>query len=454
MREAHALKAAGRLDEAVRRYGEAVAANPRSGAAEHALAACLGEDGRWAEAEGHIREAFTKGLDTPETWLVKGRCELALGRLDGADMAFREALKRRGDLHAAVRELAQLAWMRTGDAKAALTALGPADGLSFNVVKAQVLEAAGDGEGAFALMAEASAAVPLQAGLAVQASQMAAQVGRAAEALALALRAQAEAAHELPVLIALAEALLCAGEAQKASDLIGDMRRTWSTNQHAIALQATAWRMLRDQRYRTLCDYDRMVGTEMLETPAGWASLEAYLADVGAALKPLHPFVAQPFGSPVRLGSQVGDIARQAHPALQALPRAIDGAMRRLLDRLGEGDDPARARNRGTYRVQGMTSVRLGAGGHVRDHVRPQGWLSAVCRVEAGAGSGLRFGRPGLRTHPMLAAEHAVTPKPGMLVLFPSYLWQGCETIGAGQTHLSLAFDVLPGPVLLPRDPL
>lgn len=125
MREAHALKAAGRLDEAVRRYGEAVAANPRSGAAEHALAACLGEDGRWAEADGHIREAFAKGLDTPETWLVKGRCEQALGRLDAAEIAFREALKRRGDLHAALRELVQLAWMRTGDVKAALAALGP-----------------------------------------------------------------------------------------------------------------------------------------------------------------------------------------------------------------------------------------------------------------------------------------------------------------------------------------
>lgn len=446
MREAHALKAAGRLDEAVRRYGEAVAANPRSGAAEHALAACLGEDGRWAEAERHIAEAFAKGLDAPETWLVKGRCELALGRLDAAEVAFREALKRREDLHAGSRELVQLAWMRTGDLKAALAALGPADGLSVNVVKAQVLEAAGEGERAFALMAEASAAATLQAGLAVEASRMAAQVGRASEAVTLAVRAQTVAPHELPVLIALAEALLCAGEAQKASDLVGDMRRTWSTNQHAIALQATAWRMLGDPRYRVLCDYAQLVGTEMLEAPAGWASLEAYLADVAGALKRLHPFVAQPFGSPVRLGSHVGDIARQAHPALQALPRAIDGAMRRLLARLGEGDDPARARNRGAYRLQGMTSALLGPRGYMRDHVRPQGWLSAGLHVETGEGS-VRFGQPGLRTHPMLRAEHDVAMKPGMLVLFPSYLWQGCEPVR--QAQLSLAFDVMPAPVKL-----
>ena len=433
-----------------------MAANPRSGAAEHALAACLGEDGRWDEAEAHIRAAFAKGLDTPETWLVKGRCELALGRLDAAELAFREALKRRDDLHAALRELVQLAWMRTGDLKAALAALGPANGLSVNVIKAQVLEATGDAEQAFALMAEASAAAALQAGLAVEASRMAAQGGRASEALALAKRAQAVAPHELPVRIVLAEALLCAGEAQKASDLVGDMRRTWSTNQHAIALQATAWRMLGDARYRVLCDYRQLVGMEMLEAPAGWASLEAYLADVAGALKPLHPFVAQPFGSPVRLGSQVGDIVRQAHPALQALPRAIDGAMRRLLDRLGEGDDPARARNRGAYRLQGLSSTRLGPGGYVRDHVRPQGWLSAVLHVETGEARGrdgwMRFGQPGLRTLPMLTAGHGVAPKPGMLVLFPSYVWQGCEPVR--QAQLSLSFDVLPGPVVLPSDRL
>lgn len=203
-----------------------------------------------------------------------------------------------------------------------------------------------------------------------------------------------------------------------------------------------------------LSDYAGLVGTELLEAPHGWTSLEAYLADVSAALKPLHSFVAQPFGSPVRLGSEVGNISRQAHPALQALPRAIGGAMRRLLDRLGEGDDPARARNRGAYKIQGLSSMRLGPGGYVRDHVRPQGWLSAVLHVESGEARGragwMRFGQPGLRTLPMLTAEHGVAPKAGTLVLFPSYVWQGLEPVG--QSQLLVSFDVLPGPVVLPSD--
>src|SRR5690349_1201830 len=120
MREAHALKAAGRLEEAATRYREAVAANPRSGVAEHNLAACLGDQGRWAEAEPHIRAAFAKGVDAPETWLMLGRCEQAHGRLEEAEGALRQAIRRRADLTDAQRELAQLLWMRSGDADAAV----------------------------------------------------------------------------------------------------------------------------------------------------------------------------------------------------------------------------------------------------------------------------------------------------------------------------------------------
>ena len=106
-REAHALKAAGRLDEALLRYGAAVAANPKSAVAEHNLAGALGDAGRWTEAEQHIGAAFRKGLDGPETWLVKARCEQALGRVDKAEAAFREALKRRPNYADAHRDLAQ-----------------------------------------------------------------------------------------------------------------------------------------------------------------------------------------------------------------------------------------------------------------------------------------------------------------------------------------------------------
>ena len=40
-------------------------------------------------------------------------------------------------------------------------------------------------------------------------------------------------------------------------------------------------------------------------------------------------------------------------------------------------------------------------------------------------------------------AEHHLAPAPGMLVLFPSYLWHGTEPFSAESTRLTCAFDVV-----------
>ncbi len=454
MRDAHALKAAGRLEEAARRYREAVAANPKSGVAEHNLAACLGDAGRWAEAEPHIAAAFAKGLDAPETWLMKGRCELALGRLDNAETAFLEALKRRGDMYDAHRELAQLIWMRTGDVTQATAHVDAALKrqpalLALHIVKAQALEFSGDGEGALALMSRLAGEHPDQPGVLVQAAQLATSLGRGADALAFAQGAMRRAPLDLGVQLTMTEALLAAGRAEEAERLAGDIRKRSPTSQHAIALQAAAWRILGDARYRQLYDYDSLVKEVMLDTPAGWPTLDAYLADVAGALKALHAFREHPFNQSLRHGSQAVDILQQDHPALRALPQALDGPIRRRLEELGTGEDPVRARNRGTYAFQGMWSVKLRGGGYHVDHVHPQGWLSSACYVETvqprGREGWIRFGQPGVKTQPPLTAEHFVEPKPGMLVLFPSYMWHGTVPFSGEQNRLTFAFDLVPG---------
>lgn len=453
MREAQELKAAGRLEEAIGRFGEAVAANPSSGVAEHNLAAALGDAGRWIEAEPHIRAVFKKGIDAPETWLVLARCEQALGRLDASETAFREAIKRRAAMHDAQRELAQLIWMRSGDVEAALkhvdAALRATPGsVQLTVIKSQILEFAGRADEAFALMAGLAASNPGLASTGVYAAQLATGLGKAEEALALAERAYARAPQEMSTQVTLAEALLAAGQPQRASDVASNMRRRWSTNQHAIALQATAWRMLGDARYRDLYDYDAFVWSSLLDTPQGWANLEAYVADVAAALRALHAYKEHPFNQSLRHGSQATDILQQPHPALRALPSALDAPIRRRLTELGHGDDPVRSRNKDNYQFQGMWSVKLRPGGYHIDHVHPQGWLSSACYIETvepkDKEGWIRFGQPGVKTTPELPAEHLVEPKPGLLVLFPSYMWHGTVPFTGDRSRLTFAFDLVP----------
>lgn len=264
-------------------------------------------------------------------------------------------------------------------------------------------------------------------------------LGRIPQALESATRANRLAPQEFLPQTTLVEALLAAGEARRAADLAGDIRRRWSTSQYAIALQATAWRMMGDRRYRQLCDYDTLIRTSPLDVPAGWSSLETYLADLAIALK----------ATPARHDM---DLRAVSHPALRALPHALDGPIRRGLASLGSGDDPARARNRGAFAIQGVLPRLLQPGAPDPDHVRPNGWLSAACFVETAEknGGGLRFGKPGVRTSPPLEADHHIDPKPGLLVLFPSYMWSGMAPLAGSKPQLSLAFDLAPGAVELP----
>jgi Putative 2OG-Fe(II) oxygenase len=321
--------------------------------------------------------------------------------------------------------------------------------VGLNIVKAQALEFSGKADEAFALMSKLADADPAQPGLSLQAAQLATTLGRGHLALTYAVRAQAVAPQDAGVMVTLVEALLSAGEAERAASLVGEIRQRWPANQHAIALQATAWRIVGDARYRQLYDYDTLVGASMLEAPKGWASLETYIADIAGALNALHGFREHPFNQSLRHGSQAVDILRQDHPALRALPQALDRSIRKRLAELGPGDDPVRARNRGTYRFHGMWSVRLRPGGYHVDHVHPQGWLSSACYIETVTPKDregwLRLGRPGINISPALPAEYHVEPKPGLLVLFPSYMWHGTVPFTGDQTRLTFAFDLIPG---------
>lgn len=60
----------------------------------------------------------------------------------------------------------------------------------------------------------------------------------------------------------------------------------------------------------------------------------------------------------------------------------------------------------------------------------------------------LKFGEPAFPTAPRLKPENFVRPSPGLLVLFPSYMWHGTVPFsGAPEIRrLTIAFDVVPLP--------
>ena len=216
---------------------------------------------------------------------------------------------------------------------------------------------------------------------------------------------------------------------------------------------ATAARAVGDPLHEALCDYENMVGVYELEPPEGWAALDAFLDDLAAALRRMHVFRNHPSAQSLREGSQTLHLLTGSdEPAVQAFFRAVDKPIRQHIATLGAGGDPVRSRNTGDYRIEGAWSVRLKPGGYHKDHFHPKGWLSSAFYVEtpesaldSGEKQGwIRFGQPPLRSGPPLPAEHYVRPKPGRLVLFPSYMWHGTVPFTTDESRMTIAFDAVP----------
>lgn len=451
-----ALQGMQRMEDALAAFRRAVELEPANGVLDHNLAAALEAAGRHGEAAAAEQRARAKGVDAPQAWFILGCAELGEGRYDAAEAALREAVHRAPAYVDAQRELAQLVWMRSGDATAACAELDAAlhrypSAQPLLALKSTLLTAAGDPAGAYATLADAAARA--DAGIELQCAACAAALDFDPErAVRHAERALALAPDTGEVAAMLGDAMLAAGRAADAERVVARALVQAPFEQHLLAVQATAWRMLGDPRYRERYDYAQMVRSWKLDTPPGWADLPHYLADLAASLHRLHGLRTHPVGQSLRHGTQTTqNLMLSEDPAIRAFLTAIDGPILRHLAALGTGDDPLRRRNTGRYALRGAWSVRLLARGHHVDHVHPEGWLSSACYIDLPPGIGdgdragwLRLGQPGLRTRPPLEAEHYVRPEPGMLVLFPSYMWHGTLPFAGEGARLIVAFDVIP----------
>lgn len=418
---------------------QAVRLAPADGAAEFALASILNRLGKEAEAEAATRAAIAKGMDDVHSYLLLGRILGKQDRFGEAEAAYRAAVRRAPTSPPAQRELAQLIWMQTGDlakARAELDAAPQSPEIVAIIVR--LLQAAGEDAAAYALAVARAGRDPslnilaARAGLGIDPEAADRRLAAIPPGIHSSARAKAEI--ELDLALGRVEQAVRRGEALRAARP-GD--------QHATALLATAWRLAGDPRYRQLYDYDRLVKSYRIDPPEGWSSLDDYLGDLGRALDRIHGPLTHPVDQSLRHGSQTTrNLADYPDDAIRALFRAIDPLIRRHLAAIGEPDQ--------NYRIASGWSVRLGSSGFHINHVHPEGWLASAFYVRTpkdlqGFEGALKFGEPGPPTAPPLREEHLVKPEPGMLVLFPAYMWHGTVPFSSQEKRLTCAFDIVRG---------
>jgi Flp pilus assembly protein TadD len=449
-----ALRELGRDDLAEAALCRALAIAPGSGVARHNLGALRNNQGRSEEALAELQRAQSAGIRGPEISFNLAAALMGLNRFDEAEATLISALTATPrNLHVH-RLLARLRYMRGSDNFAAQLSVAVQqfpDDLALRITYSQILRGAGLPDAAAeTLSAVAETSDPrLEAEMAAM-HQETGEFEAAYDAAWTACKADPDNPKFSDLLI---DALMSLGRADEALPHIEAARRRQPLNQWYIAMEATAARLLGDSRYPWLYDYEGLVHVFELEPPSGWSGTESFHADLASVLKARHRFRAAPLDQSLRHGTQTPrGLLGDPDPVIRAFIAALSEPLAEYRSRIGfDAEHPFRSRNRGDIRLSGCWSVRLGTGGFHVNHVHPEGWISSACYIEVPAECGdtdrragwIKFGETRFAV-PGAAAERFIQPKPGRLVLFPSYMWHGTTPTSGSDARMSVAFDAVP----------
>jgi uncharacterized protein (TIGR02466 family) len=252
----------------------------------------------------------------------------------------------------------------------------------------------------------------------------------------------------------LAALLLEMEQVVQAEEQIAAALSMTPTHQYALALQHLALRMRGAPRETVSRDLERFVRIVDLPPLQGWTTIEAFGEAVAGALSSMHRDSRAPVDQSLRNGTQtLGDLFERRHPLIEALRSHIATAIDDYVESLPEdATHPFTARRSRRWRFADSWSSLLREGGFHSNHIHPHGWISAVYyvqlppeiadhRLQAGW---LRFGATDLRVRLAEPVLLTVEPRPGRLVLFPSYMWHGTSPNPGQGPRLTIAFDVVP----------
>jgi tetratricopeptide (TPR) repeat protein len=390
----HLLGDAGRFDEAVQHYRSAIAAEPANLDAHETLTRLLPQIGEGDAALDSYRRALVAIPANEALWASALGSARALG---------------------AMEQLLEWSSLAIGHHP---------HRTDFTVYRADAMGATGDVAGALALLEPLATGDRPNGTAAIQAAHWRLVAGDAGGA-------------EL--------------YAQTAVDLAPELQTGW-------AYLGTCWRLLGDSREIWLNDYDRLTTTIALEAPAGFADVASFLTQLRDTLDAMHLTMTHPADQSLREGTQTrGHLFLRRNAMIEALGLGLHRQIEAWLATLSrDPSHPFLRRNSGRIGFKHSWSVKLRDSGFHVSHIHQDGWLSSAFYValpQAVTGGAmaeglpqgaLTFGVPDASLGLNLELQRVVRPEPGMLVLFPSYVWHGTVPFNDAEPRLTVAFDALP----------
>lgn len=416
---ATALKQAGRFAEAIAAFERALELRPGAPVTLANLGSCLIAADRPAEAEAPLRAAIAAKPDHAEAWNNLGIALARLGRGDEADAAYLKALA-----------------LRPNYAEAALNRIDLLDRLG-RTNKAEVL---------------AEKMLRSMPGHPRASNQLAAireRQGDLAGAIALYRDALDRGGLNHPIGINLAMALLSNGDAAGANALCDRLLADLPSVTTPLALKCAALERLGDRAaLADLMALDRFVRVIDVAQVPGFADLDHFHAALEAELAAHPSLTFEPEGLVTRAGRQSGELAHAATPAIATLARLAREALAGHHGALF-GDDHSWLAARPDRWSLTLWGTILTPGGAVEPHIHAPNWLSGVYYPRFPAAlSEAREGWFAIGALPERLSGGGTLdlrePRPGRMILFPSYLWHGTLPFGGTDDRISFAFDLVP----------
>jgi len=255
----------------------------------------------------------------------------------------------------------------------------------------------------------------------------------------------------------LATARLKLGEPAAALALCEETLARRPTHIRALALKTTAlFDLGRAEAADALTGYGEMARAMDLPVPEDYASIAAFNAAFAAAIR-AHPRRRDDFDPTkraIRGGSLVTDLLSHDDPAIQGFHSALDAAIAAYGAALPARPGHPHIDGRPAGYALDVWGNILRAEGHQDGHIHNLGWLSGVYYVEVPPAvreddpenqGWIEFNRPGYGIPDRgTATRHRICPRPGMIVLFPSYVWHHTVPFDGEGERISVAFDLHP----------
>jgi tetratricopeptide (TPR) repeat protein len=423
----------------------------------------LYREGRQKEAFDRCRQLAALFPTRPEVLAITGKLAAELGELEDAVAFYEAAVKVKPDA-AELHYNLGVALNRLGRAVAAVDAYRRAAHYRPDLVPVHnnlggVLLSLGRWQEAADVFRAALALAPdarlyRNLGIALEGA------GRRGEALDCYRRAIALEPGLLSLYQSLATALLEEGDAAGTIAVCDAWLARRPGLPEPLGLKAVALDELGDRdAARHLVDLDRFVRIVQLEQPPeGYDSLAAFNAALSESVL-AHPTLRTPTEAEPHYNGEAFRTTRELFGATDGPWAALETLFKReLADYLmrearPDPTHPFLAQPFPRLRPSAVATVldRLGS---LQPHVHYAGYISGVyyCRMPAtigapgrGTAGWFEIGRVQKRFLRKGQPEiHAIQPKEGMMLLFPSYFFHGTLPFDSAETRISIAFDTIP----------